>query len=197
MEYTDQVIDIFHQHIESCMYTMESVSEAIARASQCIVESMLNERKVICCGEGTHGLIAQHMATNLLNSFQRERPSLPALALSADAASATAIAAQSGYNDIFANQIRALGQPGDCLLLVYYGSGNSNTLRCIQAAQERDMRVIALSNMGGGDASALLQTEDIELAFPIEDRTRLVEMQLVAIHCICELIDTHLFGHSH
>ena len=193
MDHTEQVIDLFHRHIESCMYTMESLGDGIALASQHIVNAMLQERKIMCCGEGSNGLIAQHLVTNLLNQYQHERPALPAMALTADTASATAIAAQSGYNDIFANQIRALGQQGDCLFICYQAS-SANTLRCIQAAHERDMRVISMCGAQGGDARALLHSDDIELAFPVEDRARLTEMQLVAVHAICELIDGQLFG---
>ncbi|MFQ3202040.1 MAG: D-sedoheptulose 7-phosphate isomerase [Zhongshania sp.] len=195
VDYSEQVIDLFHRHIESCMYTMEALGEGIAQASECLVASMLQEHKIICCGEGNSGLIAHHLATNLLNSFQHERPALPAMVLSSDAANA--IAADSSYNDIYANQIRALGQAGDCLVLCYNGGGASATLRAIQAAHERNMRVISLSNMKGGDASALLLPDDIELTFPVEDRARAIEMQLVAVHSICELIDTQLFGTPH
>ena len=67
-------------------------------------------------------------------------------------------------------------------------------MRCIQAAHEREMRIIGLSGSGGGDASALLQADDIELVFPVDNAARLTEMQLVAVHAICELIDTQLFG---
>jgi D-sedoheptulose 7-phosphate isomerase len=192
---TEQVLDLFHRHIESCMYTMESLGDMIVQASECLVESMLHEHKIICCGEGTSGLIAHHLATNLLTSFQQERPALPAMVLSADAA--TAIAVDSSYNDIYANQIRALGQVGDCLVLCYYGNGSTATLRAIQAAHERGMRVVSLCNLSGGDASSLLSPEDVELAFPVEDRARVTEMQLIAVHSICELIDSQLFGNPH
>lgn len=195
MDYSEQVIDLFHRHIESCMHTMEALGEDIAKASGCLVECMLQEHKIICCGEGNSRLIAHHLATNLLNSFQHERPALPAMILSSDAA--TAIAADSSYNDIYANQIRALGQSGDCLVLCFNGSGSTATLRAIQAAHERNMRVISLCNLKGGDAGALLSPDDIELTFPVEDRARAIEMQLVAVHSICELIDTQLFGTQH
>lgn len=193
MDQSEHVVDLFHRHIESCMYTMEALGEGIAKASEGIVESMLSENKVICCGEGTQGLIAQHLVTNLLNHFQHERPALPAMALTTDSATATAIASQSGYNDIFANQIRALGHRGDCLFICYQG-GSANTLRCIQAAHEREMRIIGLSGPDASDASALLQADDIELVFPVDNAARLTEMQLVAVHAICELIDSQLFG---
>ncbi|MBD2859727.1 SIS domain-containing protein [Spongiibacter sp. KMU-158] len=195
MEASEQVVELFHRHIESCMYTMESLCEELGKASQLIVECMLNERKIICCGEGSQALIAQHLSSNLLNHFQHERPALPAMNLCSDAASMTAIALQSGYNDIYANQIRALGQAGDCLFLPYQGSGSPMMLRCIQAAQERQLRIITMSNSPEGSASAILQPEDIELVFPVKDTARLTEMQLVAVHAICELIDTQLFGH--
>lgn len=194
MDYSERVVDLFHRHIESCMYTMEMLGPGIAQASECMVASMLQENKVLCCGEGSFALLAQQLAGNLLNRFQRERPALPAMALGSDAATLTAIAADSSYNDVFSNQIRALGQEGDCLVIFYAGNGSASTLRSIQAAHERGMRVISLTNLSGGDVSALLSAEDIELAFPVQDKARVVEMQLIAVHSLCELIDAQLFG---
>ncbi len=194
MNATDQVIELFHRHIDSCMYTMEAISGELGKASDAIVQCMLSEHKIMCCGEGNQALIAQHLSSNLLNHYQHERPALPAMNLCSDAAGLTAIASQSGYNEVFANQIRALGQAGDCLFLPFLGSGTPNTLRCIQAAQERQMRVITMSNSQEGSATALLQAEDIELLLPVTDSARLTEMQLIAVHAICELIDTQLFG---
>lgn len=194
MDHSESVVDLFHRHIESCMYTMEAIGPTVAAASTVMVESMLHDGKILCCGEGSFALLAQQLSGNLINRFRRERPSLPALSLNTDAAALTAIATDNAYGDIFSNQVRALGQEGDCLVIFYIGNGSSNILRCIQAAHERGMRVISLTNMTGGDASALLSAEDVEIAIPVEDRPRVIEMQLIAVHSLCELIDAQLFG---
>lgn len=191
---SESVIDLFHRHIESCMYTMEAIGPTVAAASAYIVESMLSDGKVLCCGEGSFALLAQQLSGNLINRYRRERPSLPAIALNTDAAALTAIAADNGFSDIFSSQVRALGHEGDCLVIFYMGAGSSSILRCIQAAHERGMRVISINNMNGGDGSALLSADDIEIAIPVEDRPRVIEMQLITVHSLSELIDAQIFG---
>ncbi len=196
MELSDHVIELFHGNINACMQGIESLADPIASASELLVQCLLSDHKILCCGDGISALISQHFATNLLNRFQYERPSLPALSLTGDAATLSAIAADSSFSEVYAKQIRALGQEGDILLMCYIGSGSGTALRAIQAAHERGMQIITLSNENGGDAASLLTPEDIELFIPSDNRARVAEIQLLTIHCLCELIDHLIFGHE-
>lgn len=196
MELSEHVIDLFHSNINSCMQSIETLASPIAAASEMLVECMLSERKILCCGDGASALIAQHFATNLLNRFQYDRPSLPALALTGDAATITAIASDSSFNEVYAKQIRALGQEGDTLLMCYLGTGSGTAVGAIQAAHERGMRIVTLSNENGGDAASLLTSRDVELFIPSDNRARVAEVQLLTVHCLCELIDHQLFGNE-
>lgn len=194
MDTYQRVLDHFHRHLDGTMQNMETNAAAISNVSTRLVQALLSDNKIIACGEGSSGLLAQHFAATLLNRYRRERPGLPALALSADAATLTAIAASSGYNDIFAKQLRALGQPGDLLLLIAHGTGSGTALQTIQAAHDRGMTVLALCAAAGDDLRSLLGSDDVELALPTEDRIQFFELALPVLHCLCKLIDDQLFG---
>lgn len=130
----------------------------------------------------------------MLNRFERERPGLPAFALTTDASTVTSIANDYQFADVFAKQIRALGQPGD-VLLAFSTSGNShNIINAIDAAREREMRVIAATGKDGGELAPALGSGDIELRVPSESTARIQETHIVIIHCLCDLLDTELLG---
>ena len=130
----------------------------------------------------------------MLNRFERERPSLPAIALSTDTSSITSIANDYSYDEIFAKQLRALGQEGD-VLLAYTTSGNSsNIVAAIKVAHDRGLNVIAVTGKDGGQLDALLKENDIELRVPSNSTARIQEVHLVITHCLCDLIDFQLFG---
>jgi len=194
MDLTEQVIDGFHHHIDSTMQAIETLAPAIADASELLVQTLLSDGKIFCCGEGASGLLGQYFAGALLNRFQRERPSLPAIALSCDAAALTAIAADASFNEIFAKQIRALAQPQDVLVLISHNTGSGTALQTIQSAHDREMRVIVVCTEQSGDIQALLSVEDLELRIPSEQRARFLEVALLTLNSLCELIELQLFG---
>lgn len=194
MDLTEHVVDTFHRHIDSTMQAIESLSPAIVAASEALVGTLLNEGKILCCGEGGSGLLSQHFANLLLNRFQRERPGLPAIALNGDAALLTAIATDSSFNEIFAKQIRTLAQAQDILLLISHGTGSGTALQTIQSAHDRDIRVIVICGSNDNDLRALLTPEDIELNVGDVPRAAFMEIALLALHSLCELIELQLFG---
>jgi D-sedoheptulose 7-phosphate isomerase len=194
MDLTEQIIDSFHDHIDSTMQAMEALAPAIGEASELVVQALLNEGKILCCGEGCSGLLSQYFAGALLHRFQRERPSLPAIALNSDAALLSAIAADTSFNEIFAKQIRARAQPQDILLLISHTSGSGTALQTIQSAHDRDVRVIVLSTDQNNDIQALLSPDDVEMRIPSEQRARFMETAVLALNCLCELVEMQLFG---
>jgi len=194
VELTERAIDIFHRHIDHTMQAIEPLTPAIASASEMLVAALLNDGKILCCGEGCSGLLSQHFANALLNRFQRERPSLPALALNSDAAALIAIATDTSFNEIFAKQIRTLAQPQDILVLISHGTGSGTALQTIQSAHDRNIRVIVLCSDEDADIRALLSSDDIELRIEHSQRAQFLEIALLTLHSLCELIELQLFG---
>lgn len=188
---------IHHQFTTSLQTSQEALvnlSELIEIAAQKMAQSLVNDGKILVCGNGGSAAQAQHFSSELLNRFERERPGLPAISLTCDTSTLTSIANDYAYDEVFAKQIRALGHGGDTLL-VYTTSGNSaNILTAVTAAHDRDMTVIALSGRDGGALVPLLSDSDIEIRVPCQTTARVQETHLIITHCLCDLIDHQLFG---
>ena len=184
----------FHDSIQTKIAAAEVLSEVIAHAADLLVQSLLSGNKILTCGNGGSAADAQHFSSEMLNRFERERPSLPAIALTTDTSTITSIANDYHYNDIFAKQIRALGQQNDMLLLFTTSGNSQNLTKAIEAAQERGMRIIALTGRDGGAVAHLMRAEDLEIRVPVNVTARIQETHLLIIHCLCDVIDQQLFG---
>ena len=189
-----RVITLFHESIETKMQAGEELAPLIVQASELIVHALLSEKKVLTCGNGISAAQAQIFTACLVDRFEQERPSLPALNLGADFTTQTAIGSDYSFNDVYAKQIRALGQPGDILLLLTSTGKASNLLQAISAAHDKEMHVIALTAGEGGDVAALLDQGDMELRIPAAAKPRIHEVHLLCLFCLCDLIDQQLFG---
>lgn len=194
MDYYQIISENFQGTIETIAVSVDSLAGPIEQACQLMVAALLEDRKIMACGNGVDGALAQLFACNLMSRFEHERPALPALALGGDSASLTAIAQVGGLTDIYSRQLRALGQEGDILLCINSTAEANNLVRAIQAAHERNMPVVALSNAMDGDLNDLLHPGDVELRVTAARRPRVVELHTMAIHCLCELIEHSLFG---
>ena len=194
MNLQDRIINHFSDSIQTKQDAMNNLCELIEFASQKIVEALVDDKKVLCCGNGGSAGDAQHFSSEMLNRFERERPALPAIALTTDSSTITSIANDYHFDEVFAKQIRALGQPGD-ILLIYTSSGNSgNLLRAAKVAQDKEMTVIALTGKDGGGLAQNLKESDIEIRVPSMSTARVQEVHLLITHCLCDLIDHQLFG---
>ena len=168
------------------------LAPTIAAAAAAMTRSLLEDGKILSCGNGGSAADAQHFSSELLNRFELERPGLPALALTTDSSTLTSIANDYSYVEIFAKQVRALGQPLDVLLAISTSGNSENVLRAIHAAHERGLRVVALTGRDGGVIAGALRPDDIEIRVPAERTCRIQEVHLVIIHALCDLIDAEL-----
>lgn len=194
MSLKDRIINHFTDSIQTKQDSMENLCEIIEFASQKIVQALLDDKKVLTCGNGGSAGDAQHFSSEMLNRFERERPALPAIALTTDTSTLTSIANDYHFDDVFAKQIRALGQKGD-ILLTYTTSGNSaNIIKAIATAHDKELDVIALTGKAGGTVAGLLKEADIEIRIPSDSTARIQEVHLLVSHCLCDLIDQQLFG---
>ena len=186
----------FSESIQTKSNSADSIIHLIAEASEEIVHVLLEGHKILTCGNGGSACDAMHFSSEMLNRFKQERPGLPAIALTADIPTITSIANDYHFSDIFAKQIRAIGQSGD-LLLAFTTSGNSNNvINAVKAAHDKNMRVVALTGYDGGRIVDHLQEKDIEVRVPAYDTARIQETHLLITHCICDIIDFRLFGNG-
>lgn len=194
MSLQDRIINHFSDSIQTQQDAMIILSELIEFASQRLVAALLNDKKILTCGNGGGAANAQLLSAAMLNQFERERPSLPAIALTTDTTTITAIANDYHFDDIFAKQIRALGQSGDMLMLYSDASHSANIAKAIATAHDKDISVIALTGNHGGTLAPLLNETDIEIRVPSSSGARIQEVHTLITHCLCDLIDHQLFG---
>ncbi|MCB1844314.1 MAG: phosphoheptose isomerase [Halioglobus sp.] len=196
MDLQARVREHFAESIRSKQAAASSLVEPIARAGQLMSQALLNEGKILSCGNGGSAGDSQHFSSELLNRFEMERPGLPAMALTTDSSTLTSIANDYSYEEIFSKQVRALGRPADVLLAISTSGNSANVCLAIDAAHERGMSVVALSGRDGGGMAALIGSRDVEIRVPAERTARIQEVHLLIIHCLCDLIDTSLLGGS-
>jgi D-sedoheptulose 7-phosphate isomerase len=194
MDAETRVREHFAESIATKQASIDPISPSIARGGEIMSQSLLEEGKILSCGNGGSAGDSQHFSSELLNRFEMERPGLPAMALTTDSSTITSIANDYAYEDIFAKQIRALGRPGDVLLAISTSGNSENVCRAIVAAHERAMKVVAMTGHKGGRMADLLGDDDVEIRVPATRTARIQEVHLVVIHCLCDLIDTTLLG---
>lgn len=190
----DRVRHLFGVSIEAKIAVADTLSATIAKAGMRLVNCLLNDNRIILCGNGGSAANCLHFTSAMLNHFDVERPPLPVISLSTDLSVLTAVMNEGHYDQIFARQIHALGQEGDVLLALSTSGNADSILHAVNAANDRGMDTIALSGRDGGVLANHLGPEDIEIRVLGDTSARIRETHLFILHCFCDLIDQSLFG---
>lgn len=194
MSLQNRIINHFSDSIQTQQDTLSSLGELIEFASQRLVATLLNDKKIITCGNGRSATVAQLLSSAMLNQYERDRPSLPSIALTTDTTTITAIANDYHFDDVFAKQLRALGQSGDILVVYTDGNNSANIAKAVTTAHDKDIGIIALTGNNGGMIAPLLNETDIEIRVPSNTGAHIQEVHILITHCLCDLIDHQLFG---
>jgi len=191
MEPLAQIQQQFEQSIAVKQEALRTMLPSIGNAARLLVDHLKRGAKVLTCGNGGSAGDAQHFSSELLNRFERIRPGLPAIALTTDTSTLTSIANDFDFSEVFAKQVRALGQPNDVLLAISTSGNSANVNHAVSAAHERKMRVVALTGRDGGPLARLLRPDDVEMRVPAMSTARIQEVHILVIHCLCSCIDAH------
>jgi len=194
VQLSERLEQLFRQSIQTKTASLPILQGPIIEAAELTVARLVSGGKVLVCGNGGSAADAQHFSSEMINRFERERPGLPAIALTTDSSTLTSVANDYRFDQVFARQIHALGHPGDLLLAISTSGNSPNVIRAVQAAHERDMFVIALSGRDGGELAEQLRESDVEIRVPSDSTARIQEVHLLVIHCLCDLIDQQLLG---
>ncbi len=168
----------------------ETLAKPIDAAVQALLACVTGGGKVLVAGVGSAVTLAQYLSGLLVGGFERERPALAALTLEAGLLPASSWSAE----DALARQVLALGLSGDLLVLLCTQGDEPALAPAVRAAHEREMTVLALSGGSGGELGRLLRETDVHVCVPHERAVRVREVQQLVLHCLCDGIDTQLWG---
>jgi D-sedoheptulose 7-phosphate isomerase len=194
MDIASRIKAHFAESAELKLVAAEEMAPEIARAAALMTDCLLADGKLLSCGNGGSASDAQHFSAEMVGRFERERPELPAISLTTDTSILTAVANDYDFSQVFAKQVRALGRAGDVLLAISTSGNSVNVAAAIEAAHEREMRVVALTGKGGGRIGERLSPGDVHLCVPHSSTARIQEVHILAIHCLCDAIDASLLG---
>jgi D-sedoheptulose 7-phosphate isomerase len=189
----EQIVRGLQAGAEARVRLAEACAEALLRAVQQIHKAVEAQCKLMLFGNGGSAGDAQHMATEFVCRFVRNREALPAMALTTDSSVLTAIGNDFGFEQIFARQIRALGRPGDVAIGISTSGRSANVLEGIKAAREMGLTTIALTGGSGGE---LVKLADIVLVVPSTTTAIIQECHIALLHAMCEGTEALLFGDS-
>lgn len=194
MDLTKRIRKRFDESAQAKLQVKDTLAQPIADAAQALVACMMNDNKILVCGNGGSAADSQHFVAELVNRFEIERPALAAIALTTDSSVLTSIANDYDFSQVFSRQVRGLGMAGDMLIAISTSGNSANVVEAIHAAHERDVRVIALTGRQGGKMGEILGEDDIHICVNVESTARIQEVHLLALHCLCDAIDHLLLG---
>ena len=194
MDLISRISQHFTDSAQSKLDALEMLAAPLAGASEMMVDALVNNSKILACGNGGSAADAQHFAAELVGRFELERQGLAAIALTTDSSILTAVGNDYGYKTVFERQVRALGQPGDVLLAISTSGNSSSIVEAIRAAHDNELHVVALTGKGGGEIGQILHDSDVHICVPSDRTARIQEVHLLTIHCLCDAIDCMLLG---
>ena len=172
-------------HFAESIYAKQEAEKVLvgptAQAAELMLQCLMNDGKILACGNGGSAADAQHFAAEMTGRFEKERMELAAVALTTDTSALTAIGNDYGFDHVFSKQVRALGRAGDVLVGISTSGNSANVIEAIKAAHERDMHV-----------AAMLKDTDVLLNVPYPRTARIQENHILLIHAMCDCIDSML-----
>ena len=168
----------------------EVITEGIISAAEIISLALQRNNKILLFGNGGSAADAQHIAAEFVNRFSIERPPLPAIALTTDTSIITSVSNDYSFSEVFAKQVKALGQKGDVAIAISTSGNSQNILKAARAARKMGITTIGLTSVKG---EKLIKIVNLPLAVPHESTPRIQEAHILIGHIICDLTDTMLF----
>lgn len=187
------ILNLFEEHLMATQQSIEFISPAISKSAEAIVQALVSDQKIIICGSGEGELIARHLCDSLLFGMERERPALPAHFISSHSLSPNKFPPVSDSENL-SIQIRALGAPGDILIMISSDGIAENLNHAAISAQEKGIQIIAFTGRDGGPLADTLSDQDVEVRVPSASVSRVSEIHWFVAHCLTDLVDNMLFG---
>jgi D-sedoheptulose 7-phosphate isomerase len=180
----------FEDSVAAKHATLDACAPAIERAAERLIACLRDGGKVLAFGNGGSASDAQHFCAELAGRYVRERPGLPALALTANTSDLTAIGNDYGFDRVFARLLEAHGRAGDVAVAISTSGNSPNVLRAVEVARERGLATIGLTGKGGGKLASRV---DVPIVAASDVTARIQESHITILHVLCQLVDDALF----
>lgn len=187
----EKIREIICESMEAKRSLLEDGTSDVVRAAGVLIKALAAGKKVLIFGNGGSAADSQHMAAELVGRFKKERKAIPAIALTTNASTLTAIANDYGYDVSFSRQVEALGRRGDVAIGISTSGNSKNVIEAIRKSSSMGLKTIGLS---GGAGGILKKEADTTICVRSKDTPRIQESHILVIHILCELIEKELFG---
>src|SRR5262249_8665911 len=185
----DAVTASIDEHLDTMRSLREVCDEQIRDCAEILLSTFRNGNKVLICGNGGSAADAQHIAAEFVGRYENERKALPAIALTTDTSALTALANDYDFERIFARQVEALANQGDCLIAISTSGNSPNVISAVMKAREQGCKVIGMTGSGGKKLAGLC---DGTLMVPSARTARIQEGHITVAHIWCELVEADI-----
>lgn len=191
---SESISNYLHDAIDEAASKLDHYSSVLDEACELVTQALLADKKLMICGNGYSAPLASLLTTCLMHQQEFERPSLPAINLSMDTTTISAIAKDGNYHQVYSKQIRAIGNSGDILIALSIDGNCSNIVQAIQTAHEKEIPVITIIGYDDGKISSMKEGNDVEIKLHSVSVARAMESQLLVVNTLCYQIENQLFG---
>jgi len=189
----DTIRNLLFTHLDALAVTLEQLPQALHLASEAIVQSLLNDGKILACAESKQTILSHYFCSVMLSRYQHERPGLPAYNLSSDPTILSTLYWNNSPESIYSCQIKALAQSNDIVMLFSSG-GEKSIIQAIKSAHKKKATCIILTGNNDKNIQPVMEERDIKITVKQDTPSTIIEGQLLALNVLSELIDKQLFG---
>lgn len=191
MQINQMVSSVIDEHVKLVLAIEKNLLSEIRTAVRWSIDALKRENKILFAGNGGSAADAQHLAAEFIGRFQKDRPSLPALALTTDTSILTALGNDYGFDKIFARQIEGLVKEGDIFFAISTSGNSENVIEAVKVCRKRSCSTIGLLGKNGGKLAEIV---DLPIIVESDNTARIQENHIVIGHMICQLVENILFG---
>lgn len=170
---------------------MVSCVDSIVSAAELMIETIKSGAKILLCGNGGSAADSQHLAAELVSKLKLERSAIPAIALTTNTSTLTAVANDYDFSQVFVRQLEAFGKRNDLLVGISTSGNSENVLKAVDYAHKNGLRTIVMTGGNGGD---LAGKADVDIIVPSEDVQRIQEAHITVGHILCDILEQSIFG---
>lgn len=185
--------EVIEEHSRVLEETLATQTRAFYKIAELAEDCLREGGKILIFGNGGSAADAQHFAAELVGRFESDRQGLPAMALTVNTSTLTAVANDYGFERAFARQVEAFAKPGDLAIAISTSGESGNVIAAARAARELGCKIAGMTGAGGG---TLAELADVVIAVPSQTVARIQEMHEICLHALAAALEKRMFGEA-